>query len=326
MDMKRRVFIALAGGSLACPQILLAQSGGTHRVGLGFQVAKSVAKPLEDAFVAGLRDHGHVAGKNLVIDVRYADGDTSKLPAIADELIALKPDVLAGFESIARVMKARTSTIPIVLTNSTDPVGVGLAQSLGRPGGNVTGISSQYADLPPKTIEILREILPRLSRVGLLLESAYPGSKAIEDSARTGARKAGATLVPYYLGNLAELEKAFVDMEKARPDALLVGGGGVISNLWGLIVANCQRLKIPFSTGPGVSGEAGALFLFGPSLLQAYRDAARYVDKILKGAKPSDLPIEQPTKFELVINIKTARALGLKIPQAVMLRADRVIE
>jgi len=326
--MSRRRFCTSAAVLLLLPGSALAQTGKTHRVGLGFQVGKATSQPLEEAFVAALRDHGHVIGRNLIVDVRYANGDAGRLPAIADELISLKPDVLAGFESMARAMKAKTGTIPIVLTNSSNPVGTGLAQSLARPGGNVTGISSQWEDLVPKHIEIFREILPRLSRVGLLLDSTANLSKATEHNARTAARQAGATLVTYSGANRAEIEKAFGDMGKTRPDALLFSASAVFLHLSAMIVGNCQRLKIPFSWAPGTTGELAteALFLFGPNFLQAYRDSARFVDRILKGARPGDLPIEQPTKFELVVNLKSAKALGLKIPQSVLVRADRVIE
>lgn len=326
--MSRRRFCKSAAALLLVSGSGLAQTGKTHRVGLGFQVTKTVAQPLENAFVAGLREHGYVVGRNLVVDVRYADGDAGRLPAIVDELIALKPDVLAGFESIAHAMSAKTSTIPIVLTSSSNPVGNGLAQSLARPGGNVTGISTQWEDLPPKVIEILREILPRLKRIGFLFDATYSGSKGLEAGAQKTAHAVGATLVPYYVANRAELEKAFAAMAKTRPDALLIGGGGVLTNQFELIVERCQRLRIPFPTVPGVSNETAqaALFLFGANWVQGYRDAAGYVARILKGARPGDLPIEQPTKFELVINLKTAKAFGLTIPQSVLVRADRVIE
>ncbi len=320
--MDRRAFIALAGGLLACPPVSLAQSGKIHRVGLCFQITEEVAKPLVEAFVAGLRDHGHVVGRNLVLDVRYGDGGPTRLPALVDELIALKPDVLAGFEVPAKIMQAKTSTIPIVLTNSSDPVGIGLAQSLRRPGGNVTGISIVGEQVVPKNIELLREILPRLARVGLLLDTTYPASKAMEENSRRAAGSYGATIVPYYVTNRAELETALAAMSKDRLDALVGGGGGVIVNFAQSIIDNSLRLRIP-TAGNAV---LGALFSYGPSLTQAYRDSARHVDKILKGAKPGELPIEQPTRFEMVVNLKTAKALGLKIPLSVMLRADRVIE
>lgn len=321
--MRRRNFIALAGSLLAWPPIALAQIGKTFRVGLCFQVTKEAAKPLVDAFVAGLRDQGLVVGRNLILDVRYGDGGPSRLPALIDELIALKPDVLAGFEVPAKIMKARTATIPIVLTNSSDPVGIGLAQSLRRPGGNVTGISTVWEQVVPKNLELMREILPRLARVGLLLDTTSPGSKAAEENFRSAAKTFGATSVPYHMTNQAELDKALAAMAKDRLDALIGGGGGVIINFAKSIIDNSLRLRIPFA---GIDAGSGALFSYAPSLVQAYRDSARYVDRILKGAKPGDLPIEQPTRFEMVVNLRTARALGLKIPQSVLLRADRVIE
>ena len=320
--MDRRSFLVLACGSIASPPRALAQSGKTNRVGLCFQVTPEIAKPLMEAFVEGLRDHGHVVGHNLFLDVRYGDGGVARLPALIDELIALKPDVLAGFETPAKIMKAKTSTIPIVLTNSSDPVGIGLAQSLARPGGNVTGISIVWEQLVPKSIELLREILPRMARVGLLLDTTSPGSKAAEENSRSAARTFGVTIVPYLVANQAELEKALAAMAKDRLDALTGGGGGVFLNFSQLIAESALRLRIPFAGNAGL----GALFSFSPSLIQAYRDSARYVDKILKGAKPSELPIEQPIRFEMVVNLKTARALGVVIPQSVMLRATRVIE
>lgn len=324
-QFRRRQFLIIAGALLATP-LAHTQTGRTHRIGLGFQVSRALARPLEEAFIAGLRDHGQIVGQNLVVDIRYADGNPDRLPPLVDELIALKPDVLAGFETVARVMNAKTLTIPIVLTNSSDPVSIGLAQSLARPGGNVTGISSQWEELVPKHIEILREILPRLSRYGMLLDTTWPGMKATEENAQLAAQRFGMTFVPYHIANRAEVERAFAKMEKDRLDALGVSGGGVLVNLAQLIVDHLQRLHIPVSLVPGAPGEMSALFLYGPNLLQAYRDAAKYVDRILKGTRPGDLPIEQPTRFEMVVNLKIARALGLKIPPSVLLRADRVIE
>jgi putative ABC transport system substrate-binding protein len=320
--MPRRRFCKSAAALLLLPMSAPAQTGKTPRVGLCFQVSSEIAKPLAEGFIEGLRTHGYSVGRNLILDVRYGDGSPARLPALVDELIALKPDVLAGFETAAKVMKDKTSVIPIVITNSSDPVGIGLAQSLARPGGNVTGVSIVWEQLVPKSIELLREILPRMARVGLLLDASSPGSKTAEENARRVAKTYGVTIVPYLVSGQAELEKSLAAMAKDRLDALAVGGGGVIVNHSQLIAENSLRLKIPMA---GFAA-SGALFSYAPNLLQAYRDSARYVDRILKGAKPGDLPIEQPTKFEFVINLKTARALGLTIPQATMLRADQVIE
>jgi putative tryptophan/tyrosine transport system substrate-binding protein len=320
--MSRRRFCKSAAALLLLPGSALAQTAKTPRVGLCFQVAPEIAKPLAEAFIEGLRNHGYSVGRNLILDVRYGDGSLARLPVLVDELIALKPDVLAGFETAAKIMKEKTSVIPIVITNSSDPVGIGLAQSLARPGGNVTGISVVWDQLVPKSIELVREMVPRMARAGLLLDATSPGSKTTEENVRRVAKTYGVTIVPYVVSSQAELEKSLAAMAKDRLDALAIGGGGVIVNYWNLISESSLRLKIPLA-GIALSG---GLFSYGPNLLEAYRDSARYVDRILKGAKPGDLPIEQPTKIELVINLKTARALGLTIPQSVLVRADRVIE
>ena len=317
----------VATGALVAASFARAQTGKTYRVGLGFVVSQEVAKPLEQAFLSGLGDHGYVSGKNLIFDVRYGGGDPARLPALVDELIALKPDVLAGFEAVASAMKGKTSTIPIVLTNSSDPVGLGLVQSLSRPGGNVTGISIVIEQLVPKSLELMREIIPALSRVGLLLDATFPGSGAAEKLTRAAAQGFGVTIQPYYVANRVELEKVLEAMGKDRLGALICGGGGVLVNFARLIVDGSLRLRIPLT---GVvelpPAEMRALFAYGPNLVQAYRDSARYVDKILRGAKPADLPVEQPTRFNFVVNVKTAKTLGLTIPKSVLFRADRVIE
>jgi len=324
--MDRRTFLVLAGGTLLCPSRALAQTGRTYRVGMGIVGAEPGAKPFIDSFLAGMNDHGYAVGRNLIFDVRYAYSDLTRLPALVDELIALKPHVLTGFETVAQVMRSKTSVIPIDLTSSSDPVGLGLAQSLARPGGNVTGVSLLWEHYPPKHIEIFREILPKLSRLGLFVDTTFTGSKAGEANARNAARQIGVTIVPYYVANRADVEQAFAAMEKDRLDAFtFAGGSAILLHLRPLVAERAMRLRLPFSSMVG-TGTFVAIFSYGPNTEHAFRDAARYVDKILKGAKPSDLPIEQPTRFEMVVNLKTARALGLKIPQSVMLRADRVIE
>ena len=324
--MNRRKFIALAGSAFAFPSLTIAQTGRIYRVGMIQLSNRTISGSLTDAFVEALREQGFVVGRNLHFDHRYADGDTARVPVLVDELIALKPDVLAGFETTAQVMKAKTSTIPIVLTSSSDPVGLGLAQSLARPGGNVTGVSAQWEQFPRKHIEIMREILPRLSRLGLIIDTTSLGAKAGEAVARSAARAVGVTIMPYHVANRADFDKAFAEMEKNRPDALIVAGASPVTfRLRQVVFDNTIRLRIPYASNETVGGTQ-ALFVYGPNFHQAFRDAARYAARILKGAKPADLPIEQPTKFEMVINLKTARAIGVTVPQAVLLRADRVIE
>lgn len=321
----RRRFLIASGALLVAP-LARAQSGRTYRVGIVMIASQSAVKHNEAAFLGGLRDRGYVVGRNLVYDVRYAGGDFSRVPAMVDEIIALKPDVIAGFESVVEVMRAKTSTIPIVLTNSTDPVALGLARSLARPGGNVTGISTQWELFPPKHIQILREMLPRLSRVGMLIDMTMTSARPGEQLARNAAQTIGATLIPYYVTNNAEIERAFGQMEKDRPDALLMQSSGIVFGFRDRIYDWTLRLRIPFAAIVPSMGDEGALLAYGAGFEQAHRDATAYIDKILKGTKPGDLPIEQPTKFELVINLKTAKALRITVPQTVLFRADRVIE
>jgi len=182
-------------------------------------------QPLEEAFFASMTSLGYVAGQNIVYDMRYAENDTSRLPALIDELISLKPDVLAGNEPVARLMLTRTSTIPIVLWNSADPVAAGLVKSLSHPGGNVTGVSMQYAELGPKMIELLRELLPSLARVGRLHDTNVPASQFDEQITREAALKLGIAYIPYYVATRSDVDRAFAEMEAQRPEALIVGGG-----------------------------------------------------------------------------------------------------
>jgi putative ABC transport system substrate-binding protein len=269
-----------------------------------------------------------VAERNIIFDTRYAVGDPTRLPALIDDLILLKPDVLAGVEPIARIMLSKTSTIPIVMFNASDPVAAGLVRSLSHPGGNVTGVSMQWAELGPKQIELLREIHPGLARVGELLDTSLPSTKLAEQLSREAALKLGIAYVPYHVTSRSDLDRAFAQMEAQRPDALLFGGGsGLLFGLLRTIVDNTTRLHIALSMpGPSRRAAPEALIGYGPDLLDGFRLAATYVDRILKGAKPSDLPVEQPTKFVLQVNLNTAKALGLTIPATLLARADQVIE
>ena len=325
--MDRRRFVALIGSALAAP-LARAQTSRTVRVALVFVPREDSVKVWERAFAEGLRERGYVQGRNLALDVRYADGDAGRVPALIDEVIALRPDVLAGFESVALVMMAKTSAIPIVLTHSSDPVGLGLARSLARPGGNVTGISMLHEQVLAKVIEIFREILPRLSRIGLILDATTPASKLAEAHAHRTAEALGVTLVPYYASNRAELESIMARIGQDRIGAVTTGATQpALLSHFALVTNELTRRRVPFAfPGSSRAAESPALFWYGANLTQTYRDAAGYVDRILKGARPSELPIEQPTRFELVINLKHARTLGVTVPNTVLARADRVIE
>jgi putative ABC transport system substrate-binding protein len=225
-------------------------------------------------------------------------------------------------------MGSQTLSIPIVLLNSSDPVAVGLVRSLAHPGGNVTGVSLQFSDLALKHMELIREIIPQLARVGQFNDINVPSTKVAEEHTRQAAKIFGLEYIPYYVANRADVEKAFAEMEKDPPGALLPpgAGSGLLYSLRDLIVAHTTRMRIPSSSTLSLFPEMGTLMSYGPDLMDGFRLAATYVDRILKGANPGDLPVEQPSKFELVINLKAAKQLGLAIPHSVLVRATRVIE
>ncbi len=327
MNRRATLLALLALGATGRALDVRAQAGRTYRVASAWMATEAAVRPYEQVFLAALREHGYAVGRNLVYESRYADGQPARLPALVDELIALKPDVLAGIEQVAGVMKGKTSTIPIVLTNASDPIAAGLVQSLARPGGNITGTSTLYEQLGPKHMELMREILPRAKSVAQLLDTNVPSWKAAEANARRAAKKLGLSYFHYYVTSRAEVEQAFVEMAKNRPDALVGGAGsGMLFGLRKVTIENTARLRIADISTVASYADLGGLMSYGPSLEEAFRLAATYVDRILKGARPADLPVQQPTRFEMVINLKTAKALGVKIPQSILLRADRVIE
>ena len=330
--MKRREFIAvLASAAATWPLGARAQrSDKVFRVGSVYISDPAMVGRLgfEQAFSSALHELGYVAGQNIIYDTRFAAGDPTRLPALIDELILLRPDVLvAPAEPIASIMLSKTSTIPIVMTNSSDPVAAGLVKSLSHPGRNVTGVSMQWAELAPKQIELLREIHPSLTRVGHLHDTQVPSTKLAEQLAREAALKLSIAYISYYVANRSDLDRAFAQMQEQRPEALLFGAGSdLLAGLMQTIIHNTGRLGIALCVPDRNAARWGAPIGYGPALVDGYRLAATYVDRILKGAKPSDLPVQQPTKFELAINLKTAKALGLTIPQSVLARADEVIE
>ena len=326
---RRRVVIAMVGGALVHPSIASAQprTGKTYRIGSAYLAPETTTRPYEAAFLAGLRERGFEGGRNLIYDVRHCDNDLARLPAAVDELIALKPDLLAGIEQVARVMRSKTALIPIVLTASSDPVAAGLVKTLSRPGGNVTGMAALTEMMAAKQVEMLGELLPRLSYVALVLDPEVSTMAVIEQHVRAAAQARRARVVTYLAKDRAGLERAFAQMERDRPDAVLSSAGsGMFFGQRHFIAESALRLRLPCSGGAAALSEAGYLFSYGADLHELFRRAASHAARILQGAKPADLPIEQPTKFELVINLKTAKALGLTIPQSVLLRADQVIQ
>jgi putative ABC transport system substrate-binding protein len=327
----RRAFISCAPLSLlSAPLAAQAQSARNVRT-VGFLGPPPSAGGLVQAFQQGLRDLGYVEGQNIKIEYRYTDvalqGHPEFFPRLAAELVRLKPDVLVvSVTEAALAAKNATSTIPIVMVSVPDPVGAGLVASLARPGGNVTGLSRQTRDIIGKTFQLLKEALPEASRVDLLANPTDPLSSAMVAEAKEGAKSLGVQLKIVEARAPTELEAAFSTMRADRAGAILVvGGAGFYLNRTQIVdLALRNRLPSVFQNREFV--EAGGLLSYAPSTVANYRRAAFFVDKILNGPKPADLPVEQPAEFELVINLKTAKALGLTIPPSLLQRADQVIE
>jgi len=325
---RKALALVLVLACVAAPLYAVAQQ--TARVyRLGFLSMRGPTdNPQLDAFRAGLRDLGYIEGRNVILEVRYADGDDRKLAELAAELVRLNPDVIvAQSGSASLAVRNKTKTIPIVMASSGDAVRQGLVKSLARPGGNVTGLTLLSPELSQKRLEVLREMLPSLSRVGVLW---CGGTNVISQGEWQGARVASdvlkVRLVSLEAPTARELPNAFDLAVRQRVEAILMYDCSSLhpsaARIAELAMKNRLPALYPFSYYP----EAGGLMSYGPSAKDAARRAAGYVDKILKGAKPADLPVEQPTTFELVINLKTAKALKLKIPQALLVRADQVIE
>ena len=319
--------VALAVILGLAPLAAEAQAGKMYRIAfLGAGSAQSEAYEV-DALRAGLHDLGYLEGKNIVIEYRWAEGKYDRLPDLAAELVRLKVDVIVtgGTQSTQAAMKA-TTTIPIVMVGTGDPLRSGLVASLARPGGNVTGSTQLGAEVAGKRLQILKDIVPNVSRVAFLWNRANVSHMPYFNELQAAARGLRLTLQSVEVQEPHEFEKAFAGMMRERPDALIVTADGThqLRQAWIVDFAAKRRLPVMYQLKEYV--EAGGLMSYGTSITDIYRHAAIYVDKILKGAKPADLPVEQPTKFDLVINLKTAKALGLTIPQSVLLRADQVIE
>jgi putative ABC transport system substrate-binding protein len=280
-----------------------------------------------DAFRKGLRELGYVEGQSIAVESRWAEGKYDRYPALAADLVRSKVDVIVAVSGAAtQAVQQATRTIPIVMSLVNDPVGIGLVPSLAHPGGNVTGISMMGPDLVGKQLQVLKEVVPKVSRVALLHNPTNPASAPQLREAEAAARALGMRLQNLGARNPQEIDNAFAAMTRERAGALLIHADAIFTNQRRQIAELAMKNRLPAISFAAEYAEAGGLIVYGANLLDLERRAATYVDKILKGAKPADLPIEQPTKFELVINLKTAKALGLTIPQSVLGRADQVIE
>jgi ABC-type uncharacterized transport system substrate-binding protein len=297
------------------------------RIGYLTGVSLSADSPRIEGFRQGLRELGYVGGKNIIIEYRYADGKFDRLPALAAELVRLKVDVIvtAGATN-TRAAKEATTTIPIVMAQDPDPVGSGFVASLARPGGNITGLSSLTADLSGKRLELLKEILPKLSRLAVLGTSASPGMVQQLKETELAAGAFGMQFQFLDILDPKDIEAEFRAATKWRADAVLVLRGPVLTSQRTQVVELAVKSRLPATYPETEYVEAGGLMSYGVSNIDLFRRAATYVDKILKGAKPADLPVERPTKFELIINLKAAKQIGLTIPPSVLARADKVIK
>ena len=325
--MERRTFMALvSGGLLAAP--LAADAQETRKVPrIGFLVFTS-SESRYRGFQQGLRELGYVEGQSIVIEFRSADGSPERLSVLADELVRLPVDVIvAGSASGATASKRATSTIPIVMANVSDPVGLGLVSSLAKPGRNVTGLTTMGLELTGKRLQLIREVVPRLRRMGVLWNQDSPASAEVLKELKPIAQSLGVDVRSLPVRPpVPEIDKAFETAKSWRADALIAVDDALIFGNRTRIIALAARHRLPAMYGYREFPDAGGLLAYGPNRYEMYRRAATYVDKILKGAKPADLPVEQPTKFELVINRKTAQALGLTIPPSLLGRADEVIQ
>src|SRR6266571_3844258 len=330
MNTRRRLVLVLMVGALAVPLESFAQQPAKiARIGFLHSASpEGVGDVHLQVFRDGLRELGYVEGKNLQLELRWGEGKLERLPALAAELVVANVDIIVAVTSpsVAAARQA-TQTIPIVMPLSSDPVGNGLVASLAHPGGNITGLSQMAPELGEKRIQLLKEMFPKVSHaMAVLWNPDYVGMRARFEQAQVAAPAVGLTVRSVEVRDTRELDAAFDVIIREHPEALLLLADPLTISQRSRIVefAAEQRLPAIYETSNFV--DVGGLISYGPSISDQYRRAATYVDKILRGAKPADLPIEQPTKFELVINMRAAKALGIKIPDSIMLRADKVIE
>jgi putative ABC transport system substrate-binding protein len=328
MDRRRFLLTSLAG-ALAAPLATEAQSAGKiPRIGVLFASTPAATSHLVDGFRQGLREHGYVEGQHIILERRYGQVGAERMSGLAAELVRIKVDIIvAATDPATAALKQQTQTIPIVMAKSNDPVGTGFVASLARPVGNVTGLSALSPELSGKRLGLVREVAPGLLRAAIIWNPDVRGAVFDYKETEAAARLLRLQLQSVEVSRAEDLDRAFSAVTNQRAQALIVQTPNpVLFANRSQIVAFALRNRLPSMYGQKEFADAGGLMTYGPSTADLFRRAATYVDKILKGAKPADLPIEQPTKFELVINLKTAKALGLTIPPSLLARADQVIE
>ena len=327
--MNRRAFTTLLGGAAVVWPIAARaqQAGKVHRIGVLETISTTLNVANFYALREGLRQLGYAEGQNLVIEYRSADGRDDRFPGLARELLALKVDVIVTRGTpAAKAVKNATSTVPVVMMASGDPVGVGLVTSLARPGGNITGLSAIVGELSPKRLELIKEIVPGLARIAVLANTSNDAVRRDWARIETAARSLGVQSQLLDLRESDALGPTFDDASARRADALVVVIDAITQANQQRIVDLAMKHRLPAIYSSREFVDAGGLMSYGVSYPDLYRRAATYVDKILKGTKPADLPVVQPTKFELVINLKTAKALGIEVPPSLLALADGVIE
>jgi len=324
--MRRRTFIAAIGGVAAWPVVARAQQPGKlPTIGFLGAATASAWSPWVAAFVQRLPELGWVEGRTVAIEYRWAEGRSERYAEIAAEFVRLKIDVIVTAGSAVLALKQATSVIPIVFAVANDPVGSGLVSNLARPGGNVTGLSVQAADLAGKRLGLLREVLPGLRRLAIMANAGYPAAMLEMDEMQTAARTLGLEVARLEIRRAEDIAPA-IGALTGRMDALYACADSFVDANNRQIVTLALAARLPTLHYAREYVQLGGLMSYGPNYLDLFRRAADFVDKILRGAKPADIPVEQPTKFELVINLKTAKALGLSVPDGLLARADEVIE
>jgi putative ABC transport system substrate-binding protein len=326
MNNRRKLLVALGASALAAPfRSFAQQQGKVWRI--GYLAFTSGPDEWDAAFQEQLRTLGYVEGRNLVIEFRWASGNEERVQEMAAELVRLNVDAIATRTStVALAAKRATSTIPIVMTSAADPVGVGLIASLAHPGGNVTGLSTNSTEVTGRRLQLLRAIVPKSTRFAVLVWKNSAAAAIFLKEIRAAARKMGITPLPQEINTPEAIAPAFNVMQRERAQTLIVQTNPFAANNRKRIAELAAQHRLPSMFESRIMVDSGGLISYGANFLDLHRRAARYMDKILQGAKPADLPVEQPTKFEMIINLKTARALGITIPQSVLLQADEVIQ
>ena len=328
MNRRDAVVALIVLGAAAGSRASLAQpQGKIWRVGFLWPGPASLSSQNADAFLRGMRELGYVEGTNLVIEWRFADGKLERLPALAAELVQLKVDVIVAVASPAiGAAQKETTTIPIVMAITGDPVGSGFVKTLARPGGNITGLSNMGGDTGAKLLELLLTVVPKASRVAVLLTPTSTTYRTILENVQAAAQKVGVKTLVAEASSSQEIDNAFSMMVREKADAVIVGSSSFFNQQRRQIAELALGYRIPSMFALRTNVEAGGLISYGQNIADDFRRSATYVDKIFKGANPGEMPVEQSTRFQLVVNLKTAKALGVTIPQTILLRADEVIE